>query len=270
MIASPAVAHSTVSQTLASAAFGADPGRWPLPVASTPREQWWRAVAAGGQGRYGSAQGELAALRRTVGPLASLAHSTQGSLLRQLGWHEEARRWDGRAVLLAGDDAEARVDALVGLAADALGVGRFAVSAKLLERARGTLAAAADPPHRLAIRVQWVGAELAMATGDGPTAVSHATRAVEFAESGSSLRHRVKSQVVSAAALCCSGRVDEARTVADAALQVTASLGLEPLRWALASLLVGIGSASHSAVEVRDIRDVAAGVVRHRGGVWRK
>ena len=161
------MAHSTVSQTLASAAFGADPGRWPLLDAGTPLEQWWRAVAAGGQGRYGSAQGELAALRRTAGPLASLAHSTQGSLLRQLGWHEEARRWDGRAVLLAGDDAEARVDALVGLAADALGVGRFAVSAKLLERARGTLAAATDPPHRLAVRVEWVGAELAMATGDG-------------------------------------------------------------------------------------------------------
>ena len=100
--------------------------------------------------------------------------------------------------------------------------------------------------------------------------MSHAARAVELAESGESLRHRVKSQVVSAAALCCAGRVDESRTVADAALQVTASLGLEPLRWALASLLVGIGSGTHAPAEVRDIRDVAAGVVRHRGGVWRK
>ncbi|MFZ0833086.1 MAG: hypothetical protein WAM92_08390, partial [Mycobacterium sp.] len=37
---------------LAAAAFGDDPGRWPLPAATTPRELWLRAVAAGGQGRY--------------------------------------------------------------------------------------------------------------------------------------------------------------------------------------------------------------------------
>ncbi|GAB5006663.1 hypothetical protein MAHJHV63_50100 [Mycobacterium avium subsp. hominissuis] len=28
--------------------------------------------------------------------VASLAHSTQGSFLRQLGWHALARGWDGR------------------------------------------------------------------------------------------------------------------------------------------------------------------------------
>ena len=81
--------------------------------------------------------GDLATLRRSVpaGRLASLAHSTQGSFLRQLGWHTLARGWDGRALALAGADAEAAADALIGLAADALGVGRFAASATLLRRA---------------------------------------------------------------------------------------------------------------------------------------
>src|SRR6478609_2065720 len=158
--------------TLTAAAFGEDTACWPLPAAATAQDRWLRAVAAGAQGYYGSAYTELAELRRSAaGPLASLGCSTQGSLLRQLGWHRLARRWDGRALALAGDDCQARVDALVGLAADALGVGRFAVSARLLEAAGGALSAGSDPPGRLAVRVSWVGAELAMATGDGSAAV---------------------------------------------------------------------------------------------------
>ena len=130
-----------------TAAFGSRPGTWPLPTATTPHQLWLRAVAAGGQGRYGSAYarpGVAACVRWPAGPLASLAHSTQGSFLRQLGWHTLARGWDGRALALAGDDPEARADALVGLAADALGVGRFAAAATLLTRADAALADACD------------------------------------------------------------------------------------------------------------------------------
>ncbi len=269
---------NSVSQTLASAAFGAEPGHWPLPSASDPSERWLRAVAAAGQGYYGCAHSELAAVRRELrnvpgAPLLSLAHSTQGSLLRQLGRHALARGWDGRAALLASTDTEgdveARVDALIGLAADALGVGRFAASATLLDHARTALAGAIDPPARLAIRVQWVSAELAMATGDGVTAVRHAEKSVELAErTEASIRHRVKSNVVLAAALCCSSRLEEARTVADIALEATGKWGLIPLRWALASLLDGIGSGTRPGPEVRAIRDEAALVVRERGGSW--
>ena len=203
-----------------------------------------------------------------AGPLASLGCSTQGSLLRQLGWHRLARRWDGRALALAGDDCQARVDALVGLAADALGVGRFAVSARLLEAAGGALSAGSDPPGRLAVRVSWVGAELAMATGDGSAAVRQAQGGVEFAAAGFSARHRVKSNVVLAAALCSAGRVDESRALADEGLNATAAYGLIPLRWALASLLGGIGSDLLSPREVEAIRDVTAGIVERRGGHW--
>ena len=203
---------STIERTLAATAFGAEPGCWPLPSATTPHQLWLRAVASGGQGRYGNAYADLATLRR--GPaerrLVSLAHSTQGSLLRQLGWHTLARGWDGRALVLAGADPEARADALIGLAADALGVGRFAAAATLLTRADATLAPAQlpdGPADRLAVRRRWVGAELAMATGDGETAVRRAEEAVELAQAvfsgrtGPSVRHQVKSEVVLAAAL---------------------------------------------------------------------
>ena len=57
-------------------------------------ELWLRAVVAGGQGRYANAYADLASVRRghRVGRLASLAHSTQASFLRQLGWHDEGPR----------------------------------------------------------------------------------------------------------------------------------------------------------------------------------
>jgi hypothetical protein len=173
---------------LSAAAFGEDPGMWPLPA----RAHTGRVVAARrrgrGQGHYSSAQADLSALLRQLpaGGLASLALSTRASFLRQLGGHRAARGWDGRALALAGTDGastvEPAVDALVGLAADALGVGRLAASATLLERADAELARADVPPARLAIRRAWVGAELAMAAGDGARAQASAERGVELAE----------------------------------------------------------------------------------------
>lgn len=259
-----------------AAAFGAAVGQWPLPAAQTPAQLWLRAVAAGGQGRYACAHADLAVLRRRTvpgSPLASLGHSTTGSLLRQLGRHGRARRWDGLALRLADDSAggldedvaEARADAVVGLAADALGVGRFGLSAVLLDRARQLPSGAARQPVRLA----WVSAELAMASGNGAVAVRHARDAVDLATvAGVSARHQVKSEVVLAAALCAAGDLDQSRTVADAALEAAGGLGLVPLRWALASLLDGIGSAAHTESEVRVIRDHTADLVGRRGGVF--
>jgi hypothetical protein len=253
---------------LANAAFGDDPGRWPLPDATTPLQIWQRAVAAGGQGRYASGFADLDAVGRTpgVGPVASLALSTRASFLRQLGRHVDARPWDGRALALARSDADARADALIGLAADALGIGRFGVSARLLQRAREVLGDASRP--RLPVRFGWVSAELAMFTGDGAAALEHAERAVGLAASTGSVRHAVKSDVVLAAALCSSGDADGSRRVADVTLEVTQRLGLLPLSWALACLLLDVGSAVHSHDRIAAIRDESADAVRRRGGVW--
>ncbi len=262
-----------IERELADAAFGEQPGSWPLPAATTANELWLRAVAAGGQGRYGSAYRDLAVLRRggPGGRLASLAHSTQASFLRQLGWHAVARGWDGRALVLAGTDPEARADALIGLAADALGVGRFAAAATLLARVAEVLAPGPVVPDRLAVRRRWVAAELAMARADGEIAVGHAAEAVELSRAMAvpSARHRVKSEVVLAAALCGAGRAERARAVADSALDTTGRLKLLPLRWALACLLIDLGSVTFSAQQLSEIRDICAGQVRRAGGTWR-
>ncbi len=263
--------HSSGEPDLMAAAFGDQPGRWPLRAATTPDQHWLRAVAAGGQGRYGSAYADLAALIRAAPPPtpASLAHSARASFLRQLGWHRLARGWDGRALALAGDDPEAAGDALTGLAADALGLGRLAAAATLLHRADPFVA---HGPPRVAVRRAWVAAELAMAGGDGRTAVCYAELAVELAATtlDGAARHRAKSQVVLAAALCSAGALDRARTVADAALELTGGLGLIPLRWALACLLVDLADTPGRIVELRHIRDDCARRVEHWGGTWRR
>lgn len=252
---------------LQAAAFGHSVDLWPLPTASTPGELWLRAVAAGGQGRYASAYADLAALRQRApcgSSVSSLAYSTTGSLLRQLGWHAHARRWDGTALRLA-DDTEARADATVGLAADALGVGRHALSGALLTAARRLHGG----PARQSVRLAWVSAELAMVTGAGAEALRYARAGVELAAAdGISMRHRVKSDVVLAAALCAVGEPGQSRVVADRALTATEQCGLVPLRWAVASLLCSIGSDAHSPDELKIIRDQAADLVRRRGGTF--
>ena len=262
----------TIESDLTASAFGNQPGRWPLPSAGTPRQLWLRAVGAGGQGRYGSARNDLTTLLRSAPAdrLASLAHSTQASFLRQLGWHRLARGWDGRALALAGADPEAAADALIGLAADALGVGRLAAAATLLSRAEPIVAQA--PQYRLLVRRAWVAAELAMVAGDGATAVRNAEVAVELAattvDGSVSARHCAKSDVVLAAALCSAGAVDRARTVGEVTLELTGRLGLVPLRWAVACLLVDIGSPTRPITELCDIRDECARQVQHWGGAW--
>lgn len=257
--------------TLLAAAFGSEPGRWPLPTATTSTGLWLRAVAAGGQGRYGSALTDLAALdRAALGPvpsaLASASLSTRASFLRQQGWHQRARGGDGAALACAGGDTAATLDALSGLAADALGLGRLALAADLLARAIAVHRDADAPAPRLAIRLAWVQAELAMAAGEGPAALAHARHGVELAAGAAPdlLRHRVKSEVVLAAALCCAGDPTAARRVGDAALLQAETLGLQPLRWALSQLLGEVGSEAHSPAALAGVRaDSADFLTRH-------
>ncbi|MDG4664073.1 hypothetical protein [Mycobacterium sp. 236(2023)] len=259
---------ASTANAIEAAAFHSNPGSWPLPPAVDARALWLRAVAAGGQGRYATALADLDRVRRTSGDavVASLALSTRASFLRQLGWHDVARLWDGRAAAVAQTD-EARADAMIGLAADALGVGRFAASARALERAAESVDASGSP--RLPIRLAWVSAELAMFCGDGSTAVEHAEQGVRLASGFVSVRHAVKSRVVLAAALCSAGDLASARREGDSVLGQAEDAGLVPLQWAVASLLADIGSDERSEAEILAVRDVSAEKVIKRGGVWR-
>nr|WP_152972796.1 hypothetical protein [Gordonia sp. NB41Y] len=135
---------------------------------------WLAAVERGGRGEVAAALTALEELlvdarRRNDPTILSFARTTAGSLLRQAGRHEVALGWDGAGLAAltgagsitrwgpgtarwaggewagdewAGDEwvRAAAVDAVVNLAADNLGLGRFSASARLLRRAGAILA----------------------------------------------------------------------------------------------------------------------------------
>lgn len=268
-----------MSDLLADAAFGAGPGIYPLPSAATAEQSWYRSIALAGQGRYSQAWAESlrAPLGFSAGPhdvQLSLLASTRASWMRQLGGHVRARALDGRAAALAFAAngradivVEARCDALTGLAADALGVGRFALAGRLLERCSDELNAANGPLRpelwRPRLRLLWVRSELAMASGHGDVAVRHALAAADAASDADSLRHRVKTDLILAAAHCVAGDDDSAEAMARGVAEQCVLHGLVPLRWAASMLLVGLGAGS----EWEKVRDAMASCIEDRGGV---
>ncbi|MFB9683178.1 hypothetical protein [Amycolatopsis plumensis] len=208
---------------LRAAAFGSDPLPDPAVVrgSGSPRARLLAAVVLGAQGRYASAAALLTALRHVGDPVvASLAASTLASHRRQLGGHRHARSLDGEAYAKAAsleterdpdglDAAGARADALLGLAADNLALGRLTAARRLAERARGE-----DAGWRAEVRGGWVGAEIELAAGQGVDAVPHAERARETARARGARRHTVKSEIVLAVALLAAGDPDH-RKISD-------------------------------------------------------
>lgn len=309
------------------AAFGARTGRTAaeLPEPANPLEMWWRAVALGGGGHYAAAR---AALRRlsasTTDPvLLSLAASTQGSLLRQLGWHERAAAYDGRAAALvlpsvaaaadpapvrgsgagmtvpradAGYPADAAVaelgdygrrpdlvdaaaDALTGLAADALGVGRTALSARLLDRCTALLdrpapgygRADAEAPERprARVRLHWVRAETALADGRGTPALAAAEAALTLAEQGPSVRHGIKSRLLVAAAASATGQRARAVALTDRIDEECRVSGSVPLRWACAMLRGGLAAGPGDRDTAMAEAEACRTLISRRGGRFR-
>ncbi|QBJ95459.1 hypothetical protein ERC79_05410 [Rhodococcus sp. ABRD24] len=259
---------------LRDVAFGSNPGRFPLPLPSDPVGRWMGAVALGGQGRYARARAELDDLRQlsTTRPeIAALAASTQASLLRQLGSHARASAFDGAALALVGmrraDDhwwLEARCDALTGLAAAALGCGRLALGRRLLERCGTYLTMVGDENRlwRQHIRLNWVTAEISLASGDFVTATVHAQAAVDRAADGPSVRHRIKSELLLAAAATGRPEPDLALETAERVLAAAGAHGLVPLRWAAAMLLENLAPSSRAG----EVRDECRAMIARRGG----
>lgn len=267
---------------LRAAAFGDRPDA-AVTVSSDAdgRDRWLAAVALGGQGRYARAAALLTGLLGDPDPvLAALAGSTMASHLRQLGGHGRARTHDAEAArrLTAatsdglderrgggdpqggnhphgGDDNDphgsgdpdgidrrgALVDVLLGLAADAIGLGRPSVADRL--HGAAVRAAAEHGAWRVTVRIEWVAAELALATGRPAAAVPHAERALALATAEGGTRHTAKSTMVLGAALAAQGTPD-GRSRAEALLTdaVTLSLtrGMFPLVWPCALLLADL------------------------------
>lgn len=155
---------------------------------------WQRVVDLGARGKYADASNVATDLLGTTDRWASLALATLASHRRQVGDMEGAQELDTHALRTAGDE-ESRADALIGLAADAVGSGDAAEALLLHGRAESD----AHACWRTHTRWCWVGAEAALLAGDPVTAQVYARGAVVAAR-GHSARHVAKSHLVHAAA----------------------------------------------------------------------
>lgn len=240
---------------LREAAFGAAemPGMVVLAsaLASDERSRLLAAILLGARGTYGPAARALYRLVRGGDPVhASLAASALASHRRQLGGHLAARALDAQALRMlerAGaraadadglDLAGARADALIGLAADNVGLGRLSAAGALLEAARTD-----STGWRSRTRLAWVSAEHALAAGMVQQGIEHAERAVEQAEARCAGRHLAKSRLVLAAALVATG-TPEARAhggeLARLAVDAARAAGWRSLIWPGLGLLADL------------------------------
>jgi len=225
---------------------------------------WLLGVCLGSAGRYGAAMQVLEPLA-TSWPeepdrrlFASLAAGTLGSVFRQLGRHAEGRQIDQRALELAGDAPEAAFDAVLGLAADAVGLGEVThADAALAEAVR--LADGRGDWWRQRVRLDWVRAEIALLREHADEAVARATSAVTLAEASGAPRHVAKGLLFCGVSQVQAGDYDEAASSLRRAATLAESLGCIPLVWparAVLGALVAPTSAAESTAALASARTV--------------
>ena len=164
---------------------------------------------------------------RAVGPIgvAAPARDNGQAVARLEASGGGYRRDDGL------DAAAAWLDALIGLAADAVGLGDTATCRRLLDGVAEGLEA--HPSWRPRVRAGWVRAELALIQGHAGDAVAPAEAALATATRAGSVRLVLKSRIVLVVARGAADVLDPAKGVADldAIADECARYGLLPLQW---------------------------------------
>jgi hypothetical protein len=221
--------------------------------------RWLLGVALTAAGRYGAAVGVLDPVAATL--FASLAAATLASLNRQLARHAVAEEFDRRGLQLAGDHPEAVFDCRLGLAADAVGLGRLADARDALAVAE-ELAAGREDWWRQRIRLDWVRAEVALLADEPDAAAAAAARSVARAEQARAPRHVAKGLLFQGVAEDRTGATDPVGTLRRAAI-LADDLGTLPLVWPARGLLARLLADRDPAAsaEHRRIGRDAVGVI---------
>lgn len=143
-----------------------------------------------------------------------------------------SRRSDGL------DASGAWFDAVIGLAADAVGVGDIATAEAMHRAATARLAASGNGPvsWRTRVRLNWVMAEIALLRGDNVEARQAAEHSIVEADEHGARRHRLKSEIILAAAL---GGDLMSRRLAESAVETAKSAGWDSLEWPAARVAAG-------------------------------
>lgn len=153
------------------------------------------------------------------------------------------------------DVAGARADALLGLAADNLALGRLGAARRLAVRA-----AQADRRWRAAVRGGWVSAEIELADGRPANAVAPARLALEIARVRGARRHAVKSAIVLGVALTAAGE-EGALELLGVALEDAEKYELHSLTWVAAQVTADLGTGHAERYRFRS-REVLHAVLR--------
>jgi tetratricopeptide (TPR) repeat protein len=205
--------------------------------------RWLLAVCQAAAGRFGPALEALDGLlpvtvdepaeRRIFG---ALGEATLASVDRQLGRHAQARAHDEIALRLSDATGEAGFDAVLGLAADAVGLGEAQSAGEHL--AAATALAGSHPEWwRQRVRLGWVQAEVALLEGRSDDAVASAATSVDQAEQAGAPRHVAKGLLFQGVSLVEAGRHDQAAVILRRAGLLAESLGTLPLLWPARAVL---------------------------------
>ncbi len=190
---------------------------------------------------------------------AGLAAAALASGLRQLGEHGRAVALDATAARSCG---AGRVDGLIGLAADHVGLAEPVAAQQALDLAAPELA-----DWRDRVRHGWVATELALLRRDPEEALRFAERAVATARSAGSVRHQVKSELFHAVSRRTVTRGNGAAELHEVA-RVADQHRLRPLQWPAVQVL----GEEATAAEVEGARSALSFIAAHLppdvGGSW--
>jgi len=198
-------------------------------------ERWLEAYAAATRGEFPRAisLAEALASNGKSRVLRVYGSITAGSALRQTGRYREAARHDRVALSLARDSSE-RTHALIGLAADAIGLGHASLCGRRLAEAA---ARAPGDDWRCAVRLDWVRTERALAIGRADGAVTAARRALRRSIEADARRHVSKSHLFLGAALRSAGKENAARQHLQRALRTARACNAGPIALVARSML---------------------------------
>ena len=220
------------------------------------RARWLLGVAEQGVGRPAAAIRALDAAwsEARATPLAVHVATSLAETHRQLGEHPTARGWDQRALEVA--EGEAIVWPLLGLAADAVGVGDAGEAGRHLAAAEPL---AVDDDWRVEVRTGWVAAELALLEARPADAASAAAAAAATAEHAAAAPYVAKSLLFQGVAQVQGADAEAAADTLARAASLAELLGAHPLVWParalLGALLARSGQPAEAAAALAAARD---------------
>ena len=207
---------------------------------------WLRAYGASARGDFSKAERltrRILRSSRAPVPLKARAAVTLGSVLRQRDRHAEARIVEGAALRRTRGE-EFRAHLLIGLAADAVGLGRLREVDTNLGRVPR-----AGRDWRVRVRLAWVRCERELLAGRPAAAVRHARAAAALATRHRAVRHQAKSYLFLGAALLDeverfprrAALTREARRALRRAQTLAEGAGARPIATVAGDLLARIG-----------------------------